>query len=269
MTGRISSSDPNLQNIPIRTELGRRVRGAFVAAPGYVLMAADYSQVELRVLAHISGDERLLEAFRQGRDIHASTAAAVLGIPPDEVTLEQRSFAKRVNFGLLYGMSAFRLARETDLTLAEAEDYVRAYFDSMPGVEVYLEETKQQAAREGYVETLLGRRRYFPVLQASEEGRRNAIARRAAEREAINMPIQGTAADIIKLAMIRLHRALSERGLRGRLILQVHDELVLEAPDDEVAETAALVQDVMENAYPMAIPLRADVHVGDNWGDLK
>jgi DNA polymerase-1 len=269
VTGRISSSDPNLQNIPIRTELGRRIRGAFVAAPGHVLMGADYSQVELRVLAHISGDERLREAFRQGRDIHASTAAAVLGVSPDAVTVEQRGFAKRVNFGLLYGMSAFRLAQETNLTLADAEEYVRAYFDSMPGVEDYLDMTKHRAARDGYVETLLGRRRYFPVLQSSEEGRRDAIARRAAEREAINMPIQGTAADVIKIAMIRLHAALREAGLGARMLLQVHDELVLEVPEDEVDATARLVREVMEGAYQLNVPLRVDVHSGPSWYDLK
>jgi DNA polymerase-1 len=269
ITGRLSSSDPNLQNIPIRTELGRRVRAAFVAAPGYVLLAADYSQVELRVLAHISGDETLREAFRQGHDIHASTASAVLSVPPDDVTLEQRSFAKRVNFGLLYGMGAFRLARETGLTLADAEEYVRAYFDSMPGVEDYLDATKMQAARDGYVETLLGRRRYFPVLQSDEGGRRNAIARRAAEREAINMPIQGTAADIIKIAMIRLHAALREAGLGARMLIQVHDELVLEVPEGEVEQAAQLVREVMEGAFQLAVPLKVDVHVGPSWYDLK
>ena len=269
MTGRISSSDPNLQNIPIRTELGRRIRAAFVPAPGYVLLAADYSQVELRVLAHISEDETLRESFLQGQDIHASTAAAVLGIPPDEVTLEQRSFAKRVNFGLLYGMSAFRLARETELTLSEAEEYVRAYFDNVPGVEDYLDMTKAAAARDGYVETLLGRRRYFPALQSTEEGQRASIARRAAEREAINMPIQGTAADIIKIAMIRLHEALPESGLGARMLLQVHDELVLEVPEDEVDTAAALVREAMEDAYQLDVPLRVDVHSGTSWYDLK
>lgn len=269
VTGRISSSDPNLQNIPIRTEIGRRIRAAFVAEPGYVLMSADYSQVELRVLAHMSEDELLREAFRKGQDIHASTAAVVLGIKPEDVTVEQRSFAKRVNFGLLYGMSAFRLARESRLTLGEAEEFLRDYFDSMPGVEDYLDMTKARAAEEGYVETLLGRRRYFPVLQSDEEGRRNAIARRAAEREAINMPIQGTAADIIKIAMIRLHAALQEAGLGARMLLQVHDELVLEVPEDKADQTANLVREIMEGAYQLEVPLKVDVHQGPSWYELK
>jgi len=269
VTGRLSSSDPNLQNIPFRTELGRSIRGAFVAAPGHVLMGADYSQVELRVLAHVSGDETLREAFRQGHDIHASTAAAVLGASPDEITPEQRSFAKRVNFGLLYGMSAFRLSRETSLTLAEAEAYVRAYFDSMPGVEDYLDTTRHQAARDGYVETLLGRRRFFPALQMDAEEPRREVDRRRAEREAINMPIQGTAADIIKLAMIRLDAALSEAGLEARMLLQVHDELVLEVPEDQVEATAQIVREVMEAAYPLDVPLSVDVHTGPSWYELK
>jgi DNA polymerase-1 len=269
VTGRISSSDPNLQNIPIRTELGRRVRDAFIAGPGNVLIGADYSQIELRVLAHISGDPGLLQAFREGQDIHASTAAVVYGVPIEQVTLGQRNFAKRVNFGLLYGMSAFRLARESDLTLSEAESFVSAYFERFPNVRGYFEETKRKAAEDGYVETLLKRRRYFSVLQSRDTSRTTQMSRRAAEREAINMPIQGTAADIIKIAMTRLHAALRERGLRGQMILQVHDELVLEAPEDEAELTARLVSEVMEDAYPLDVPLRVDTHVGRNWGELK
>jgi DNA polymerase-1 len=269
VTGRISSSDPNLQNIPIRTEQGRRVRDAFIAAPGNALVGADYSQIELRVLAHISGDPGLLQAFHEGQDIHASTAAVVYGIPIEQVTLEQRNFAKRVNFGLLYGMSAFRLARESDLTLSEAEEFVTAYFERFPRVRGYFEETKRRAAENGYVETLLKRRRYFSVLQSRDTSRATQLSRRAAEREAINMPIQGTAADIIKIAMIRLQAALGEHGLRGQMTLQVHDELVLEAPKDEAEETARLVSEVMENAYPLDAPLRADTRIGHNWGELK
>ena len=269
VTGRLSSSDPNLQNIPIRSEQGRRVREAFIAAPGYLLVAADYSQVELRILAHISGDEALRRAFYEDQDIHAATAAAVFGVPLEAVTSEQRSLAKAVNFGLLYGMGAFRLARETGLTLPEAEKFINAYFERFPRVRAYLDATRQQAIERGYVETLLGRRRYFPVLASQEGGRQSDAERRAAEREAVNMPIQGTAADIIKLAMIRLHRALGERGLGARMILQVHDELVLEVPEGEVQLAASLVRDVMENAYPLEVPLRVDVSVGHNWGELK
>lgn len=266
ITGRISSSDPNLQNIPIRTEQGRRVREAFIAAPGYRLIAADYSQVELRILAHVSQDEGLSKAFHEDQDIHASTAAAVYGIPLEQVDRGQRSFAKSVNFGLMYGMGAYRLARSADLTLAEAEEFIKTYFERFPRVRAYLDGTLQMAAREGYVETLLGRRRYFPILQSTTANRQD---RARAEREAINMPIQGTAADVIKIAMVRLHDALAARKLRGQMILQVHDELVLEAPEDEVDQMAALVVEVMENAYPLSVPLRVDVHVGQHWGEMK
>jgi DNA polymerase-1 len=230
------------------------------------LIAADYSQVELRILAHVSQDEGLSQAFHEDQDIHASTAAAVYGIPLEEVNRGQRSFAKSVNFGLMYGMGAYRLARESDLTLAEAETFIKTYFERFPRVRSYLDGTLQMAAREGYVETLLGRRRYFPILQSTTANRQD---RARAEREAINMPIQGTAADIIKIAMVRLHKALQDRSLRGRMILQVHDELVLEVPDSEVDETTSLVVEVMENAYPMSVPLRVDFHVGQHWGEMK
>lgn len=269
VTGRLSSSDPNLQNIPIRTEMGRRVRDAFIAAPGHLLIAADYSQVELRILAHISGDAALRQAFLEDQDIHASTAAAVFNIPLDQVTHAQRSFAKSVNFGLLYGMSAFRLARDSALTLAEAEAFVKAYFERFPGVREYLDSTKRRAVDQGYVETLLKRRRYFPALLSDRTGRQADIARRAAEREAINMPIQGTAADIIKIAMVKLHRALRERHLGSKMILQVHDELVLEGPQGEANEVIELVREVMESAYPLDIPLRVEVNAGQSWGALK
>ncbi len=269
VTGRISSSDPNLQNIPIRTDLGRRVRYAFIAAPGHVLIAADYSQVELRVLAHVSGDEALRRAFHEDQDIHATTAAAIFDVPLDQVTGLQRGFAKSVNFGLLYGMGAFRLARESGLTLAEAESFIETYFARFPRVREYLDGTRRMAAEKGYVETLLKRRRYFPALHAESAGRQAEVARRAAEREAINMPIQGTAADIIKIAMVRLHHALRERGLKSRMILQVHDELVLEAPHEETDQATELVVEVMENAYPLDVPLRVDVSAGPNWGDIK
>ncbi|MBE9473170.1 MAG: DNA polymerase I [Chloroflexi bacterium] len=267
VTGRLSSSDPNLQNIPIRTELGRQVRRAFVAEPGWKLIAADYSQVELRVMAHISGDEGLLSAFARGEDIHASTAAAIMGVPLAEVTPDMRRVAKAVNFGLSYGQTAYGLANATDLTQAEAEDFIKAYFERFPRVREYIDTTKAFATRQGYVETLLRRRRYFPELQPGSKAPHNV--RQAAERMAINAPIQGTAADIINIATIRLHRALRERDLRARLILQVHDELVVEAPEEEVATVAPLMREVMENAFELKAPLKADLKVGENWEEME
>jgi len=264
-TGRISSNTPNLQNIPIRSDLGREVRRAFVADAGKKLLSVDYSQVELRILAHISKDETLLEAFAQGQDIHAATAAAVYGIPLEDVTKNQRSFAKRVNFGLIYGMGAFRLARDSDLTLSEAKTFIDAYFARLPGVKQYLDETKQ-AARLGPIYTLFGRRREFPLLQ---KGGANQNLIQADERVAINMPIQGTAADIMKRAMIDLYGALTREGLHGRMILQVHDELVLEVPEAEIQPTRDLVVQVMEGAYPMDAPLRANAQMGDNWDEMQ
>jgi DNA polymerase-1 len=265
VTGRLSSSDPNLQNIPIRTDIGRRVRDAFIAAPGCKLVGADYSQVELRILAHVTGDEGLRAAFHENQDIHATTAAVVYGIPVNQVNKSQRSFAKSVNFGVLYGMGAYRLARESNLTLAEAEDFIRTYFERFPKVRQYLDRTRRMAIEQGYVETLLGRRRHFPDLQ----GFNNRQEQARAEREAINMPIQGTAADIIKIAMIRLHHRLKEEGFQARMILQVHDELLLEVPDQEAEAVMPLVKQIMEDAYPMDVPLRADVGIGQNWGEIK
>jgi DNA polymerase-1 len=264
VTGRISSSNPNLQNIPIRTELGREVRRAFVAEEGCKLIAADYSQVELRIMAHIARDPGLLSAFQRGEDIHTATAATVLGIPAEEITKDQRRIAKEVNFGLSYGQSPFGLAQTTGMSQQEARDFIQTYFEKYPGVRNYIDHTKRQAARQGYVETLLGRRRYFPNLdkmRGPERGR--------AEREAINMPIQGTAADIIKIAMVGLHRALRERGLRTRMLLQVHDELVLEAPDEEVDAVIPLVRDVMCSAYELDAPLKVDVEIGHNWLEME
>ncbi|MGD2164715.1 MAG: DNA polymerase I [Anaerolineae bacterium] len=266
VTGRLSSSDPNLQNIPIRTELGRHVRRAFVAEEGWQLIAADYSQVELRVLAHVSGDEGLLGAFARGEDIHASTAAAILDLPLDKVTSNQRRLAKSVNFGLSYGQTAYGLAQATGLTRPEAEDFIDTYFERFPKVREYIERTKVLAARQGYVETLLGRRRYFPELEPSSKA--SHYARQAAERMAINAPIQGTAADIIKIAMIRLHQALQEHGLLSRIILQVHDELIVEAPDDEIATTSTLMCDIMENAFELDAPLEVDLKIGHNWEEM-
>ncbi len=265
ITGRLSSSDPNLQNIPTRTELGRRVRRGFVADPGNVFVSLDYSQIELRIVAHMAKDAAMLEAFRAGQDIHATTAAAIYGIPLKDVTREQRRHAKAINFGLIYGMSAFGLTRSTGLTLAESQDFVAAYFQQFPGVKKYLDGIRRSASETGYVETLLGRRRYFPALQGSQ----NQALRNREEREAINAPIQGTAADIIKIAMIKIPPALKEAGLHGRMLLQVHDELVLECARTERDETVRVVRDVMENAYPISIPLTTDARWGINWDELE
>jgi DNA polymerase-1 len=266
-TGRISSSNPNLQNIPIRTELGRRVRKAFIAPPGWRLISADYSQVELRILAHVSKDPALLGAFARGEDVHASTAARIYNVPIDQVTPEMRRVAKTTNFGLMYGQGAFGLSQQTGMSQSEASDFIAKYFAAYPQVKAWLDNTRSIAARQGYVETLLGRRRYFPELQS--EARTNYNVRQAAERAAINAPIQGTAADIIKIAMIRLHAALQERRLRSRMILQVHDELVLEAPEDEVATAARLTKEMMEGAFTLDAPLKADVSVGQNWDEME
>ena len=265
-TGRISSSNPNLQNIPIRTEIGREVRRAFIASEGRVLLAVDYSQIELRVLAHVSQDKTLLEAFAQGLDIHKATAAAVKGIPVDDVTYEERSFAKRVNFGLLYGMGAFRLARDSELTFAEAEAFIKDYFARLPQVEQYIEDTKRQAREADGVKTLFGRIRRFPALMNPRSSRRS---QEAELRAAVNMPIQGTAADIMKQAMINLHNELKKSSFEASMILQVHDELVLDVPEDEIDRVKALVVDVMENAYQLDAPLKANAEVGLNWRDME
>ncbi len=265
VTGRLASSDPNLQNIPTRTETGRQVRLGFVAAPGHLLLSVDYSQIELRVVAHMSKDEGMLSAFRAGQDIHAATAAAINNIPLEKVTPDQRRHAKAINFGLIYGMSAFGLSRGTDLTLGEAENFVREYFNDFPGVKQYLDNIRTLAARQGYVETLFGRRRYFPNLAKPE----NVAMRNREEREAINAPIQGTAADILKIAMIHLLPALKEAKLSARLLLQVHDELVLEVPASELKETSALVQKVMSESVTLSIPLLTEAKCGVNWGSMK
>lgn len=266
ITGRLSSSNPNLQNIPIRTEARREVRAAFIAPAGSRLLSVDYSQIELRVMAHISEDDALLDAFRQGQDIHKATAALVYGVPLESVTYEQRSFAKRVNFGLIYGMGAFRLARDSNLTLAEAQDFIKTYFERLPGVKRYMDETKRKASEEGYLYTLFGRRGNFMALT---RGNTNFNTRQALERAAINMPIQGTAADIMKKAMIDMFHALKQHNSRARMILQVHDELVLEVPEDEVQSVRDLVVNVMENAYSLKAPLKANAQVGVNWRNME
>ncbi len=268
-TGRFSSSNPNLQNIPIRTEMGREVRRAFLAPRGYVLLAVDYSQIELRVMAHISQDETLIDAFHRGLDIHQATAATVNGIDPDEVTYDQRSFAKRVNFGLMYGMGAFRLARDSDLTLAEADQFISTYFERMPGVEEYIKATKAFVWDNGYTETLYGRRRIYPAIKSN--GNRRSTA--AEERAAINMPIQGTAADILKQSMINLHDRLSQESFDAAMILQVHDELVLEVKEEQLPAVKRLVVDTMESAFPdgkpLLVPLQANASFGHNWCDME
>jgi DNA polymerase-1 len=264
VTGRLASSDPNLQNIPTRTELGHKVRRGFIASPGWVLLSVDYSQIELRIVASMSKDEAMCSAFRAGQDIHATTAAAIYSIPLKQVTKEQRRHAKAINFGLIYGMSAFGLSRSTDLTLAEAEEFVTAYFKQFPGVKTFLDGLRKSAAEQGFVETLLGRKRYFPGLKTQT----NPNLRNREEREAINAPIQGTAADILKLAMVKMPGELSNARQSARMLLQVHDELVLECPRSELIETARIVQDIMENAFKLSIPLTTDASWGLNWGEL-
>jgi DNA polymerase-1 len=271
VTGRISSSDPNLQNIPIRTELGRRVRRAFVAAPGQVLISADYSQIELRIAAHVSDDPVLKAAFAEGQDIHTATAAAVLGLKPEQVSKEQRRQAKAINFGLLYGMGSFMLSRQTGLTLSEADEFVKQYFARFPRIREYLDGTKAFAAANGYVQTLLGRRRYFPGLtgDGGGGGREAAIAKARAEREAINAPIQGTAADIVKRAMLNVGPALEAAGVSAKLLLQVHDELVFECPKKNAKAACAAIKEAMENAFTLTVPMGVEVRSGPNWDDLN
>jgi DNA polymerase-1 len=252
--------------------LGRRVRRAFIAAPGHILLSADYSQIELRIAAHYSQDPTLMRTFFEGGDIHTATAAAVLNLPPEKVNKNQRRVAKTINFGILYGQGAFGLTKTTGLTLAEAEDFIKNYFARFPGLKKYLDETKRMAMERGYVETLLGRRRYFPGLNAGGQGagtREAAIARARAEREAINAPIQGTAADIVKKAMLELPPALAAAGLSAKLLLQVHDELLLECPVKEVAATARVARQVMEAAYTLSVPLGVEVRAGPNWEDME
>ncbi|MBN8655977.1 MAG: DNA polymerase I [Anaerolineae bacterium] len=264
VTGRLSSNNPNLQNIPIRTETGRKVRNGFIADKGNLLLSVDYSQIELRIVAHMAEDEAMLAAFRAGEDIHATTAAAVYDIELKDVTKDMRRHAKAINFGLIYGMSAFGLMHSTGLTLAESEDFVKAYFKKFPGVKKYLDGIRRQAAEIGYVETLLGRRRYFPALQSKAP----VQVKNREEREAINAPIQGTAADIMKIAMLKIPPALKAAGLKAKMLLQVHDELVLEVPKKEIDETARVVQTTMATAYPMSIPLETEARAGISWGEM-
>jgi DNA polymerase-1 len=267
VTGRFSSSNPNLQNIPIRTDLGREIRGAFIAEDGCLLFAADYSQVELRVLAHISGDPTMLAAFERGEDIHAATAAAIYGVPLDEVTQAQRRVAKMTNFAISYGVTGYGLSERTELSPQEADAFIQTYFKTYPKIKEYIDGTRKLAREQGYVETLLGRRRYFPELTTKSRVHYNV--RESAYRMAINAPIQGTAADILKVAMNGLWRDLQARRLQSRMILQVHDELVLEVPEPELDEVAPLVIETMEGAYALDAPLKVDAKVGRNWLDMS
>ena len=261
-TGRLSSTNPNLQNIPIRTELGKQIRRAFVSAPGWVLVSADYSQVELRILADISGDEGLVKAFAEDADVHARTAAEVFNVPLTDVTRAQRSVAKMVNYGIAYGLSAHGLSTRLNIPIEESKSIIERYFARFPGINRYVEETLEKARRKGYVESLFGRRRYMPDLVS-----RNRQVSMAAERAAINMPIQGTAADIVKRAMLEMDKQLEGQGLQSRMLLQVHDELLFEAPEAEAEKLSALAKQVMASVAQLKVPLVIDVGQGRSWAE--
>ena len=260
ITGRLSSNDPNLQNIPVRSAEGRRIREAFIAAPGAVIVSADYSQIELRIMAHLSGDPGLLRAFAAGEDVHRHTAAEIFGVESASVTGEQRRYAKVINFGLIYGMSAFGLASQLGIERAAAQQYMERYFLRYPGVKDYMERTRESARSLGYVETVFGRRLYLPEIRGGSGPRRQG-----AERAAINAPMQGTAADLIKLAMIAVQAWISDSGIASRLIMQVHDELVLEVPDSEVESVTTELPRLMNGVAKLDVPLAVDVGVGPNW----
>ena len=263
-TGRLSSTDPNLQNIPVRSEAGRRIRRAFVARPGCLMLSADYSQIELRILAHLSADPTLTEAFSRGEDIHARTASEVLGVATDRVDAEARRLAKVINFGIIYGMGPQRLAAQLGISFADASDYIKRYFERLPGVRTWLDRTLEEAREHGYVTTMYGRRRYLPELRGGQGG-----ARAQAERIAINTPIQGTAADLIKLAMVRLHSTITEKKLAAQMLLQVHDELLLEVENDALNAAAEAVRREMEGVAILRVPLRVELKAGPNWAELK
>ena len=263
-TGRLSSREPNLQNIPTRTQLGSEFRRMFVPAEGCVLVDADYSQIELRLLAHIAGDETMRNAFRDGEDIHTVTASQVFGVPVELVSKQMRSHAKAVNFGIVYGISAFSLAQDIGVPMSEAKAYIESYLARFSGIHRYMTEVVEQAKERGYVETLMHRRRALPELTAS-----NFATRSFGERVALNMPIQGTAADIIKLAMVRVDERLRREGLQGRLILQVHDELIVECPESEAERVSSLLTEEMERVMTLSVPLTAEAHWGKNWLEAK
>lgn len=264
-TGRLSSTEPNLQNIPIRLEEGRKIRQAFIPSKeNWVIFASDYSQIELRVLAHIAQDEKLIEAFREGQDIHTQTASEVFGVAKEDVTSEMRRQAKAVNFGIVYGISDYGLSQSLDIPRKEAQAFIDKYLESYPGVKTYMEETVQEAKQVGYVTTFMNRRRYLPELTSRNFNRRNA-----AERTAMNTPIQGSAADVIKKAMIDLENRLAEENLEAKMLLQVHDELILEAPEEEVEQLKEVVASVMEQTVKLDVPLKVDYSYGSTWYDAK
>jgi DNA polymerase-1 len=262
-TGRLSSTEPNLQNIPVRGETGGRIRKAIIAPPGAYLLSADYSQIDLRVLAHLSQDPGLIAAFAQDEDIHATTASKIFGTPADEVTPEMRRNAKTVNFGVVYGMSDYGLEQATNLNREEASQFIALYFEKYPRVKEYLEATKEQARKLGYVQTVLGRRRFLPEINSS-----NRMVRGAAERMAINAPVQGSSADIIKIAMINLHREMERRNLKSKMLLQIHDELLFEVPEEEVGEMKSLVSELMSRAFELCVPVKIDIKLGKNWAEM-
>jgi DNA polymerase I len=265
-TGRLSSSDPNLQNIPIRTEEGRKIRAAFVATPGHKIISADYSQIELRVLAHIADIPQLRQAFAEGIDIHAATASAVFGVPLSEMTPDLRRSAKTINFGIIYGISAYGLAERLGIPREQASSFIKQYFERFPGIRDYIDTTKRTCRENGYVTTLFGRVCHYPQIKSSNPSERAAV-----ERQAINAPIQGSAADIIRRAMIRMEDALSAARLSARMLLQVHDELVFEAPDEQVEATLPVIRKVMEEApHPavqLSVPLAVDARAAANWDE--
>ena len=264
-TGRLSSRDPNLQNIPVREEAGRRIRSAFTAVPGTVLISADYAQIELVVLSHLSGDENMCRAFNEGTDVHRFTASLIFGVAPENVTPQQRRLAKTINFGVIYGMSAFRLANELDISRTQAQQFINDYFATFSAIQNYKSNLIAEAEKKGYVETLFGHRRPIPSINS-----RNKMEKSAAERMAVNTPVQGSAADIVKKAMIDVDEALSKTECGAKLLLQVHDELIFECPDspDLIEETIALIKDKMENAVKLSVPLKVSVEYGKNWGEF-
>jgi len=263
-TGRISSSDPNLQNIPTRTELGKSLRKAFKAEEGYVFIDADYSQIELRVLAHISGDENMTQAFLHGEDIHKQAAAKVLGIPIEEVTKEQRSSAKAVNFGIVYGISDYGLSEQLGVSVKEAKQYIEQYLEKYKGVDTFMKDIVEKAKEQGYVETLFHRRRYIPEMQSS-----NYMVRQFGARAAMNTPIQGTAADIMKIAMIHVYKELKKQKLQSRILLQIHDELMIEAKEEEKEQVKEILKRCMEQAIQLQVPLEVEVSEATNWYETK
>jgi DNA polymerase-1 len=262
-TGRLSSRDPNLQNIPIRDEAGRRIRKAFVPEEGWKLISADYSQIELVVLAHLSGDPELVNTFKSGGDVHSRTASLIFGVPEDEITAEQRRIAKTINFGVMYGMSGFRLSQELKIPRAKADEFITAYFNRYSGINRFIRETVEETEKKGYAVTMLGRRREIPGINS-----RNRTEKSGAERIAVNTPIQGTAADIVKLAMLALDRRIREEKLPLRMLLQIHDELIFEAPEDKIEESVKLIRESMENVVELSVPLKVGIEIGDSWGDL-